>query len=182
MTSIPHSTATPKPRAATRVVTPPDRTVHAATSTRLTDSSWRLLGVFGVILALIGAADILLQWYPATFGSPEWEFGTIAVTLGSLPVLTLGLAAMQASFLARGSRRGTLTVALGFAVLALVVAAAYLLFLLNVPVVLKSASGPAVLAVQKAIVCTSVMGLGFGVGFVSAAVLSFRAMRGMRDV
>jgi hypothetical protein len=145
-------------------------------------TAWRAIGWFGLILALIGAADVAIQWYPVSFNSPEWEFGTIAVSFGSLPVLTIGLVAMLASFLARGSRAGVIAMSVVFVLLVVLVGLAYTLFLLDVPLVLKLATGPGGMAIKKAVVRTSVMGLGFGAAYVGAAGLSFNYLsRRKRD-
>jgi hypothetical protein len=125
-------------------------------------------------MTLVGAADVALQWYPIAFRQPEWEFGTVAVTLGSLPLLTLGLAALQASFAERGARVALVVLATVFALIALLIGASYLLFLLDAPVVLKNAPGPAEMAIKKSIIRTTIMGLGFGAAYATAAVVSFR--------
>jgi len=123
---------------------------------------------------MIGAGDTALHWYPLALGSPEWEFGTVATTMATLPMPTMGLAAILGSLLARGARRGIVTMAVVLLVLGLAVLAAYGLFLLDVPLALKAATGPAALPLKKAIVRTTVMALGFGIAYVLAAIGSLR--------
>jgi len=147
-------------------------------------TAWRMLGWLGLLLAVVGFIDVALQWYPASFKSPEWEFGTVAGSVATLPLLTIGLMALLASFLARGERSGVVAMAIVFAVLLVFVVGAFLLFLSDVPLALK-ASGPTPMAVtiKKSIIRTSVMAIGFGVGYLSAVVVSFRYLsRRIKDV
>jgi hypothetical protein len=147
-------------------------------------AAWRLLAWFGFLLAVIGFIDVALQWYPASFKSPEWEFGTVAGSVATLPLLTIGLMSLFASFLARGDRAGVTTMAVVFAVLVVLLVGAFLLFLSDVPLALKaSAATPMVVTIKKSIIRTSVMAIGFGVGYFSAVVVSFRYLfRRMKDV
>jgi hypothetical protein len=61
---------------------------------------------------------------------------------------------------------------------------AFLLFLSDVPLALKaSAATPMVYTIKKSIIRTSVMALGFGAGYLAAAVVSFRYLfRRLKDV
>lgn len=127
-----------------------------------------------MLLAVSGVCDLALHWYPLAFRSPEWEFGTVATSVASLPLPTIGLAGILGSFLARGIRWGVVTTATVLLVLGVAVLAAYLLFLLDVPLALRAATGAAALPLKKAMVRTTVMGLGFGVGYIVAAVVAFR--------
>jgi hypothetical protein len=158
---------------APRVLMREERAAHVPVMVAAPKTAWRALAWFGLLLALIGLADVALRWYPLGVGSPEWEFATISGSLGSLPLATMGLAAMLASFLARGVRAGIITLAIVLLVLALLVGAAYTLFVLDIPLALR-APAPASLAVRQAIARTSVMGLGFGVGYLAAAIAAFR--------
>jgi hypothetical protein len=53
--------------------------------------AWRLLGWIGLAFVVMGATDVLLAWYPAAFGRPEWEFGAITASLNGLALPILGL-------------------------------------------------------------------------------------------
>ncbi len=143
-----------------------------------TPMAWRVIGWFGLVLAVIGLADALVNWFPLAFGSPEWEFGTISATFGSLPLVTMGLAAMLGSLLARGSRAGVLGVGLFVLVLGLVVLGLYVLFLLDVPMALRATAGKlGGLPIRRGIVRTSILGVGFGVGYLAAAIVSLLSLR-----
>ena len=144
-------------------------------------TAWRYLGQFGVLLAVIGGVDIVLHWYPVAFRSPEWEFGTVATTLGSLPLPTMGLLAVLASALARAVKANLVAISVVLSLLALFVAAAMLVFLLDVPVALRAVSAQGVppqaaTEMKRTIVRTMAMGLGFGLVYLYGAVVSIRVL------
>ncbi len=147
-------------------------------------TAWRLLGWLGFLLAFVGFVEVALQWYPASFKSPEWEFGTVAGSVATLPVLTIGLMSMLASFLARAEKAGVVTMAIVFALLFVLVVGAFLLFLSDVPLALKASNQlPVVITIKKAIVRTSVMAIGFGAAYLVSVVVSFRFLfRRIKDV
>ncbi len=148
-----------------------------------TARSWSIFGWFGLLLALIGLGDALVNWYPLAFQSPEWEFGTIATTFGSLPLLTMGLAALAASFVARGVGWGKLTMGIVFLVLGLLVIGLLGVFATDVPLALRATvRTPGALAIRRGIIRTSILGGGFGVGYLAGAVLMFRHLKGERRV
>ncbi len=140
-------------------------------------AAWRALGWFGAILALIGFGDAALQWYPLAFQSPEWEFATVATSLGSLPLMTMGMAFVVASFLARGMRKAIAVMAVLFALTALFVLFAYGIFVTVVPMALKNSPPAMLLGIKKAIAKTSIMGIGFSLAYIVAAIAAFRHLR-----
>ena len=140
------------------------------------DAGWRILGFLGVLLAVIGFVDVLLNLYPPAFDSPEWEFGTVTRMLTSMPLPTVGFAGMAAWGFARGGRKSRIALAVAsFAVLALV-AAAYLLFLLNVPLAWSATEGPQGPAIIRSIVRTTVMGVGFGIAYLVLGISLIRTL------
>ena len=144
--------------------------------------AWRLVGWFGFMLAAVGFVDVALQWYPTAFQSPEWEFGTVAVSFASLPLFSIGAMALLASFFARGVRGGVIAMGVFFSLLTIAVVLGFMLFLSDVPLALRAASGPAVVVLKKSIIRTLMMGLSFGTGYLIAAFMSFRYLtRRMSD-
>ena len=135
---------------------------------------WKALGGFGALLAAVGLVDLALYWFPPSFASPEWEFATVAATMSSLPLPTIGMAALVASLLVRGGPKSRLSAGLGLLLIALLIAAAYALFLLNLPLALTAASGPQGPAITRAIIRTSVMAVGLGSGYLVAAIALLR--------
>ncbi len=104
--------------------------------------AWRLVMAVGLAFTAVGGLDLLLTWYPWHMGNPEWEFGTVSASLDGLPVPTLGLGLVLAAAVALGSRWGVRTLAIVFALLALVIVLAALLYATNVPIALKTVSEP----------------------------------------
>jgi hypothetical protein len=51
-----------------------------------------VLGVLGAAMGLLGGCDLILVFVPASWGNPEWEFGTLVAVMDSLPIIVLGLA------------------------------------------------------------------------------------------
>ena len=137
-------------------------------------SGWRLFGWFGLLLGIVGAFDVALQWYPLAFNSAEWEFGTISVSIASLPLLTIGAVVLLASFMARAVRSGVIVMSVVFTVLTLGVAFGLVLFLTDVPLALRAVPAAAAITLKKSIVRTLVMGSCFGSAYLIAAVSSFR--------
>src|SRR3712207_4500924 len=92
-------------------------------------SPWRVLGIFGFLVALVGIGQLILYVFPSMgFGSPEWEYGASAQLIGALPLPTIGLAALFAAGAGSGSKRGMVLLGLLLLVMALAVFAVLGLF------------------------------------------------------
>ena len=141
------------------------------------DAAWRGLGWFGLLLAMLGAGDILLAWYPPGFGLIEWEFGTISSSIAGLPLVTVGLAALFGTSLARGRRWLVRTVGLLLLLAAVVVLAALALFLTDIPIALQTVTNPALIGIKKAIVKTLFLGAGFAFSYLIAGIITLRRLR-----
>lgn len=140
------------------------------------DAGWRILGFIGVILALIGFVDILLNLYPPAFDSPEWEFGTVTRMLTSLPLATVGFAGLAAWGFARGGRKSRVAIAVVSFVVLTMIAAAFLLFLLNVPLAWSATDGPQGPAIIRSMIRTTVMAIGFGIGYLVLGISLVRTL------
>jgi asparagine N-glycosylation enzyme membrane subunit Stt3 len=142
---------------------------------------WRVLVGVGVCLVVAGAVDLGLGLYPLGFGSPEWEFGGIGNFLNRLPLLGLGLTLALAGSLARGRVIASLTAATLLLVLAVVVVVFGILFVTNLPLVLRSfAPGAAQVGAYKAMAKTGVQTVVYSIAFMSAAVYAIRVARRYR--
>lgn len=169
------------PTSAPHVVIQSDRRARDPLTQSAPKAAWRLFGWFGLLLVVIGGSDVASQWYPPAFHSAEWEFTTAAVTIASLPLLTIGMTILLASFLARGKREGAMVMGVAFLCLFLVVGAALVLFTLDVPLALGSPPG-ALRAIKKVIVRTAIMGASYEIAYLAAVILSFRYVFGkIRD-
>jgi hypothetical protein len=169
------------PRSAPHVVITADPRARDPLGVAAPKTAWRALGWFGALLVVIGATDAVSQWYPPSFHSHEWQFGTAVITIASLPLLTMGVMAMLASVLARAQREGAIAVGVIFTTLFLAVGGILVLFALNVPIELQSPPD-ALAAINRAIVRTAIMGTAYELAYFAAAVLAFRyALGRVRD-
>lgn len=140
-------------------------------------NAWRMVGWFGLLLFVAGFGDFILAFVPTAFGSPEWEFGTIASVFAGLPLTTIGLACVLASGLARGKRNLVLATGLLLLLLSLAILVLLVVFLTDVPVAIKTVQGEVLLGIKKAVMKTVMLGVLFGVAYLYAA---FRALRSVR--
>ena len=72
----------------------PAGAVYAADTTSRELEARRPYGaliVLGITLAFVGWLDVALNLYPPAIGNPDWEMGTISITIDSLPLGTLGM-------------------------------------------------------------------------------------------
>lgn len=147
-----------------------------------TRHAWQWIGWFSGVLAFVGLSDFGLAWVPFRFGTPEWEFATVAQTFAGLPLVTIGLAGALAASIVLDKRWLVTTLAITLLFFTLVLFAALGLFLLDVPLALRAAQGPASLGVQKAIVKTVLLGLAFGGTYLASGISALRYMRRERLV
>lgn len=141
-----------------------------------TDQGWKAVGWFGLLLAIVGLTDVALYWYPTAFGSPEWEFGTVAAAFSALPLATIGLAAVVGAVLVHRPRTWMVVTAGALLLLATLMVAAFAMFLGNVPMALQATDGPQGAAIQRGIVRTVVKGVGFGSAYVVAGIVLIRKL------
>ena len=139
--------------------------------------AWRWVGWLGLALTIVALADLVLTWIPFQMGSPEWEFGTIAASFSGLPLVTLGVAALLGSALARGIRWQLTGLAIVLIALALAVVGALVVFGVVVPVALAAVEGPARTGILKAIARTALLGLVFSVAYAGAGIGALRQAR-----
>lgn len=158
--------------------------VHAApmarirsrpTATSHSETAWAVVGELGAVLAIIGAVDIALAWYPFAFGNPEWEFGTVTTTLDGMPVLALGLALALGSALFLGKRILGRAVAVVFAVVGVALLGMALLYLTTLPIAWRSVSETLLQqGLLKAITKTMVQAVLYPAVFLGIAVQGWR--------
>jgi hypothetical protein len=172
---------------APHVVVQADRKALRPIGSTAPQTAWRALGRVGLVLAVIASVDVLLRWFPPAFKSPEWEFGTVAMTFASLPLVTVGLVAALASAMARGARTSVSVMVGVFCVMSLFVVAALLLFASDVPIALSAMKNnmpvEAARELKRTVARSIVMGVGFAVIYVYGSVVSLRyLLRRTRDV
>src|SRR5215207_5253345 len=101
-----------------------------------TDFAWSLFGLLGLLFLIVGGTDLVLLWYPAQLGNAQWEFGTPARMLESMPLVTLGLVLSLGAGLAVGRRWWVVTLSILMLFMALAVVTAVFLFVTDIPLAL----------------------------------------------
>lgn len=123
------------------------------------------------MLTVAGVGDIVIAWVPPRFGTLEWEFGTIASSFAGLPLVAMGFGALLAGALGQGRRWMIAAVAWWLVASGVVLAAVYVIFLLDVPVALRAVTGEVpLLGIKRAVAKTTLLGLVFATGFTCAGV------------
>jgi hypothetical protein len=136
-----------------------------------------LLGWLGIVIVVLGFADIVMGLYPTGFGNPEWEFGMASAILNGLAIPTMGAYLLLGCFVARGERVGARVTAVGMIVIAVLLLVLGLLYATGIPLALRSVSGNAVvvLGMKKAILKAGILLVGY------LALYVFGALRGWRS-
>lgn len=139
------------------------------------ERGWQAAAWLGGLLAVVGLGDFVLAFIPTAFGTPEWEFGTVASVFAGLPLPTLGLAFLLGSAYARGRRKTVLTLGIIVTLLAVIFGLMLVMFLTDVPIALKAgAQGDVLLGLKKAIVKTGMLGVLFLAAYLVAGVRAIR--------
>jgi hypothetical protein len=138
-----------------------------------------VLGAAGLLLSLVAFTHIALIWIPAHFGSSPWEFAAATQTVDVFPIGAAGMALITyAAFLQRWRKR-TLALALWGIFSVLILIAAGLLILLNLPVAWQSVTP----AVRANLLKTSGKALFFAAAFsVFYMWVTVRLLRHRRDL
>lgn len=165
------------------MLTPPlvgakyDPTSHTRDAASRTGSG--LLLWIGLAFVVMGGTDILLAWYPAGFGKPEWEFGAISATLNGLALPTLGLYFVLGACIAREYRTPVRVVAVAMFLLAAALIVLALLYATVVPLALGAVAENAEISrgMQKAVIKASVLFVTYIALFVTGAVVGWRSRR-----
>ena len=99
---------------------------------------WGLLLAVGWLFVLVGLLNIVLIWIPVRFGSPEYEFASVAASLDSLPLPTMGLVFALAASRALGRPTGAKIIVVLTLVMAALILVGAVLYWLNVPLALQA--------------------------------------------
>lgn len=139
------------------------------------DFGWYLIGWIGLVFAVVGGMDLLLTWYPLNLGNTEWEFGTVTAALDGLPAFTLGIALLMGSGAARGDRLLMRVMAIVFALLALLILAAAVLYVTDLPIALKAVTQPVIrTGLKKAITKTVGQAVVYPLAYLWIARMAWR--------
>lgn len=89
-------------------------------------------------LAIVGWVDLAILWWPPQFGNPQWEFVIITNFLDALPVATMGVTLVALGAVARSWRGLVITTAVAAALLAAVIVALTIIYVLDLPLAVQS--------------------------------------------
>ncbi len=138
---------------------------------------WTWLGWFGLVLTVAGVGDLVITWVPVRFESVEWEFGTLVATFSGLPLVTMGLAAVLGSALARGVRWQVRTLGALLLVIGICLAGAYAMFLTILPIAFRGAPEGSAIGINKAVAKTSLLAVAFITAYLVAGAQALRRRR-----
>lgn len=138
---------------------------------------WRVLAWIGAALAVVGWLDWALIWFPLDFGNPQWEFGNISASIDALPLGTLGLGLIAASVVARGGRWTPRVLGVLFALGSLLLLGLLVIYLLDVPLALRSVQPQMRSVLRLAMMKTVVSALVYAVLYGGLAFLTLRRAR-----
>ena len=134
-----------------------------------------IAGALGLAFAVIGLGDLALAWFPAAFGSPEWEFGTATTTLNGMPVPAMGLVLLLGAALAAGRPRLTRGVSVLLLVLAVAILVVGFLWATTLPMAFRPVTNEVVrLGLQKAVAKTALQLLVYPPLFIVLGVAGWR--------
>jgi hypothetical protein len=125
------------------------------------ERGWWVVAVAGLVLGAIGWLDVLLLWIPPHFGRGEWEFGTVSATFDALPLATVGLALALAGAVALGWSLRIQVAGWFAAVVSVLLLAALVLFLLDVPLAWKGVGAVNRPPLMRAMGKTFVLAIGY---------------------
>jgi hypothetical protein len=99
--------------------------------------SFTLLGLTGILFAVLGATDLVTQLLPLGFGSPDWEFGTYSSIMDSIPLFTMGMGFLGAYAVARARRSLSLVIGIILILIAVLLLGFAFLYATNLPQALR---------------------------------------------
>lgn len=155
----------------------PAREASVLRSSRSAHFAWRSATWFGLLLLLVGVADMALVWYPLRPGNPSWEFGAVDLSFSTLPVFTIGFAALLAATIALGRLRMAMLLGVVSILVALICMGGYLLFLSDVPIALRNSPPEILVGVKKAIFRNTIFGGLFSFAYLAAGIATLRHTR-----
>lgn len=133
---------------------------------RWAGSEWNVILVIGVLFAVVGGVDVALVWFPASFGVAEFEFASVATSLNSMPVVTMGLGLVVAASRALEARKFAWVAVVMIAAVGLLVVVSAVLFALTVPLALQAEVEPVVMiGIKKQAAKSTVQIVAYGIAY-----------------
>jgi hypothetical protein len=118
----------------------------------LTYDPFAIIGLAGILFAVVSGIDLVTQVFPMSLGNADWEFGTYSSVMDSLPLLLMGLGFLAAFAVARSQLILLRLLGVLFILLALFILAGAFLYATNIPQALRMGAGsPLLTAMKKAV-------------------------------
>ena len=142
-------------------------------------AGWSLLWVVGWTFLIIGMLNVILIWIPLQLGNPEYEFGSAANALDSMPLPTMGLVFIFASARSQAREVGALVAQVVAVLLILLVLVMGTLYWLNVPTALKAVQQPAIqFGLKKSILKVTVQTVLYPIALFTFIMVGKRKLQG----
>lgn len=125
-------------------------------------SEWVVLAAMGGVFTLLALVDFGLAFYPLSFGSAEWEFGTATAVMNNFPLATVGIGLIGVAGLGKRAE-GLVTLARSAAMLLVVmILVLSVMFGRNIGEAVRSVSDPVLReGLQEAIARTGIQLLAY---------------------
>jgi hypothetical protein len=141
--------------------------------------AFTLIGLTGILFAVLGGTDLATQLFPLGLGSPEWEFGTYSSMMDSIPLFAMGLGFLGVYAIARANRALSISVGILFILVALFILAFAFIYATNLPQVLRvRPRSPAQIALQtgvkKAVVKGTLQSAIYPIAFLWMGIFALR--------
>jgi len=143
-------------------------------------AAWKLGFLCGLTLALVGALDAALLFYPARFASLDWEFGTISGLVEGMPLVTMGFGAMAAAAAATGWKKWSQFLGVAGLLIAVVLAVLLLIFALDLPAAFRALQPAARGPLRKSVLKTGLMGVAYFVFYATLGVWTWRRLKSLK--
>lgn len=140
---------------------------------------WGVAQALALGLILVGGADLALLWYPAQFGSPEFEFATIGRFASGMPVVTMGIGLLALVGVAGERRFAAWASFLLAALFAAVLTVLLIVFITDIPIALRVNAEPAIRTGIKKVIVKALFELG--VYWVLTGYIAMRMFRVARS-
>ena len=134
-----------------------------------------IIGLTGIIFAIIGGAELATQIFPLALGSPEWEFGTYSSMMDSMPLFVMGLGFLAVFAVARTHSVLARVLGIIFILTAVFILAGAFLYATNVPQALRMNPGSALqTGMKKAVTKGALQTTIYPVAFLWLGVFTLR--------
>jgi hypothetical protein len=134
-----------------------------------------VVGLTGILFAIVGGTELVTQIFPMALGSPEWEFGTYSSVMDSLPLLTMGMGFLAVYAVARNQPILGRVIGILFILLALFILGGAFLYATNVPQALRmSPRTPIQTGIKKAVAKAALQSTIYPIAFLWLGTFALR--------